>query len=617
MSKKLPTVSKAKKATSVTLLRELNKKYRAVHTRYERLFWQSYMGDHAVDVAFTKAQIARENFRSNEKLSAEVQRNLTTSSVSERIKLEQWALFFSKFQTPAAVRDIFKKVVALEKDIRTKQADRKEGYIDPKTKKYIHASRAQMSSMQMTHPDEKVRKACFMALEELAKTCAAELILLVNLRNQYAQGLGFEDFYAYKVHTEENMTKQELFDLFDTIYDKTKFAFATVREMEKTLPGLRKPWNRGYLLSGNFTKEADPYFPFTKALERWGRSFNQLGISFHGGTLQLDLLDRAGKYENGFCHWPELVHFEGKKRIPGAANFTCNVVYGQIGSSHQGYNTLFHEGGHAAHLLNTEETEACVNNEYPPASTAWDETQSMFLDTMLSSAEWNSRYATSHEGEIFPFSLFETEVNKLQALAPLRMNSIASVMNFERALYEEKNLTEVKLYKIAKTVYRKFTDNSVDSLRLLSIPHIYSWESACSYQGYGLAELALSQWREYFYKKYGYIVDNPAVGKEMSAVWKYGSAKSFPVCVKLATGEKLSPDAFLRKVTATPEAVIKNAKARIKRLASVPKSKKAINLNATIKMVHGKKLVATNKKSFEDMVAQYAKWLETQTVRNH
>ena len=107
------------------------------------------------------------------------------------------------------------------------------------------------------------------------------------------------------------------------------------------------------------------------------------------------------------------------------------------------------------------------------------------------------------------------------------------------------------------------TDTEVDSLRLLSIPHIYSWESACSYQGYGLAQLAVYQWREYFYKKYGFIVDNKAVGKEMRAVWKYGSAKTFPECVKLATGNKLSPEAYLKQITASADTVLKTAKQKI------------------------------------------------------
>ena len=610
MSKK-PTVSKR---TTKEFISTLNTNYRAVHTRYERLFWQSYMGDHAIDEKFFSAQLAREAFRSNETLCLEVKDRLEKARGADAKKLEQWAWFFSKYQTPDSVRTIFSKIVSLEKDIHKKMSSRTEGYIDPKTKSFVSASRAQMSSMQLTHADEKIRKACFVAQEELAKSCAAELIQLVGLRNEYAHALGYEDFYAYKVRTEEDMSKEELFSIFDTIFEKTKYAFSHLRTMEKELPGLRKPWNRGYLLSGDFTKEADAYFPFENALERWGRSFNQLGISFHGGTLQLDLLDRAGKYENGFCHWPDLVYFEGKKRIPGSANFTCNAVFGQVGSSERAYNTLFHEGGHAAHLLNTEESEACVNNEYPPASTAWDETQSMFLDTMLSSIEWKTRYATSNDGEAFPYSLFEKEMRKMRPLAPLSMNGIASVMYFERALYEEKNLTEKKLLTIAKSVYRTFTDTEVDSLRLLSIPHIYSWESSCSYHGYGLAELALFQWREYFYKKYGYIVDNKQVGTEMRAMWKYGSAKSFPECVKLATGKKLSPNAFLKNATASVATVLKTTKKRIELTQQVPQSKKPIDLQAHIKMVHGKTIVATNKKSFEDMAHTYATWLTTQKV---
>ena len=26
-------------------------------------------------------------------------------------------------------------------------------------------------------------------------------------------------------------------------------------------------------------------------------------VTYRGATMQLDLLDREGKYSNGFCHW--------------------------------------------------------------------------------------------------------------------------------------------------------------------------------------------------------------------------------------------------------------------------------------------------------------------------
>ncbi|MFT7507410.1 MAG: Zn-dependent oligopeptidase [Acidimicrobiales bacterium] len=609
---------KAKKETKVTnvktLLHTLNTTYLRIHTNYEKLFWISYMGDHSVDDRFEKAQIARETFRSNEKLLHKVTEALHGATKKETKLLEQWEHFFSKFQTPVEAKGVFKQIISLEKTILKKQTTRKEGYIHHETKKFVKAPRAQMQNIMTTHADEKMRKACFVALEDLAIICAEEFVELVALRNQYAQILGYEDFYAYKIKTEEGMTKHELFTIFDEIYEETKFAFKEYHKLEKTLPRLRKPWNLGYMLAGDFTKETDQYFPFEEALDRWGRSFAALGISYQGGKLQLDLLNRDGKYENGFCHWPYLVHYKDDKKIPGSANFTCNVVYGQVGSSEAGYNTLFHEGGHAAHLMNSTQSQVCVNNEYPPASTAWDETQSMFLDTVLSSIEWKTRYAKNEDGVVYPFDLYQRRLEKLHRFAPLSMMGISSVMKFEKRVYEEKKLTKKKLLAIAKATYVEHTDTSVASYRLLSIPHIYSWESSCAYQGYGLAQLALTQWREYFYKKYDYIVDNPKVGKEMTKMWTYASSETFSDCVKMATGKKLSAKPYIKSVTSSIEIVTRNAKKRIKKLETVKSFGKDINLNAEIKMVHGKKTITTNKKGFEVMAAHYKAWLETQRI---
>ena len=613
-------LNKRKKTASSnpkTLLSRLNEGYLRVHRNYERLDWITKMGDHAAQDRYEKAKLAREAFRTNEKHLGAILKTLETAKGKDKEHLEGWKLFFEKYQTPASVKPLFEKIVALEKKISKKMATRKEGFIHPKTKKFTKASRAQMQDLMFTHEDEKIRKACFVALENLALVCVDEYVKLVALRNEYAVALGYEDFYAYKLRLEEDMSKEELFALFDAIFEKTKYAFKDLRKMEEKMPGLRKPWNRGYLLAGDFTKESDQYHPFEEALTRWGESFMRMGINFQGSTIQLDLLDREGKYENGFCHWPELIHFKNGKRHTGQSNFTCNAVFGQVGSSEQAYNTLFHEGGHAAHYLNSEQTQVCFNHEYPPSSTAWAETQSMFLDSVYSSIEWTSRYAKNQAGETYPFSLFEKEVRKLYKLSPLAMNGISMVMNFERSIYEENNLTAKKVVKIAKDTYAKYRDSSVPTVTILGVPHIYSWQSACAYQGYGLAQLALVQWRAYFMKKYGYIVDNPKVGKEMKKVWALGSSVSFPECVKIATGKKLSAEPYIKAVTAPLNKRLAGAKKRIARLEKVAKRKKTIELDATIKLVHGKKTIATNKKSFEDMAAKYAQWLQTQKVKTH
>ncbi len=591
----------------------LNTTYAKLHRRYEDLFWKSYMGDHSVNKEKDVAMKARDLFRMDELLKEKTAKFAELVTGEEKERLLQWNKFFSLYQVPSHVKKIKEAISKLETEIESARAMRKEGYIDPVTKKFTVASLNAISSLMRTSSDEKLRRACFIAQQTLAQTNVSSYLKLVALRNNFAQAVGFEDFYAYKLAVEEGMKKKDLFPLFNKIYQKTKYAFKNIRKLElQQKKGLRKPWNYGFMFAGSLTKEEDPYLPFEQALERWGRSFENMGINYKGGVLVLDLLDRKGKYNNGFCHWPEPVTYRNGAYTPGRSHFTCNVVLGRSGQANQGMVTLFHEGGHAAHLLNCRNKDICLNIEYPPASTAWDETQSMFLDSVYTSIEWKSRYAKTSSGDPYPFTLFEKRVKELSVLRPLDLMGIMMVCEFEKRVYEDKKLTSTKLLKIARETSKKYRDLSVSSIGLLEVPHIYSWESACSYHGYGLATMALTQWREYFERKYGYIVDNPQVGKEMERVWRYGAAKPFKEMVELATGEKLSADPFVRRVTATDKEVIEKAKKRIQLLSKKRTTQTKISLNATIKMVHGKQVIADNKKGFEAMVKKYASWLQTQ-----
>src|SRR5690606_36403009 len=122
-------------------------------------------------------------------------------------------------------------------------------------------------------------------------------------------------------------------------------AFAAEHEQ-----GALDPWNFRFLRAGEVERELDSYFGFADALERWGRSFHALGVRYRGATLTLDLVDRSGKYENGFMHGPGPAYFDAGNWRPARVNFTANAVVGQIGSGLVAADTLFHDGGHAAHF---------------------------------------------------------------------------------------------------------------------------------------------------------------------------------------------------------------------------------------------------------------------------
>ena len=606
MNKK--NTSKFKSAKS--LLDFLNDTHVKLHKEYEDLFWLSYMGDHSVDEKMNNAQQARDEFRSNKNLKSEVDLHIGKTKGKTKDRLKVWDHFFSLYQVSDEALQIRKRAGDLESKIAKIRTSRKEGYVDPTTNKFIESSENVMRVVKATNSDEKVRKACFDAMEKQPMDTLDDYIELIKMRNEYAHALGFSDFYEYKARIDEDMSKKELFSIFDNLYEKTKFAFKNVRKMEKDMPGLLKPWNFSYMLSGNFVAEEDPYFRFENVLSYWGKSFAALGIGFKGGKVMLDLLDRQGKHNNGFCHYPDLVHYKNGVRIPGSAGFTSNAVPGQVGSGVQGINTVFHEGGHAADRLNSIQQESCVNTEYPPASVSWAETHSMFMDSISDSIEWRTRYAKDDKGKPYPFDLFERKLSKLYTLRPLALMGVCFVVDFERRIYEAKKLDREFVLDTAREMYKKYFDMSEQSISVLNIPHIYSWESSGYYHGYGLAELTVFQWREYFYKKYGYIVDNKNVGKEIRRIWSYASLYPAKKLVRMAMGKSISPNAFIKEVKLPIEKLIKRAKEKIRRLEKVPRYEKPIDLNGRIVMVHGKKKIADNSRSFEDMDRKYKAWLK-------
>ncbi len=283
--------------------------------------------------------------------------------------------------------------------------------------------------------------------------------------------------------------------------------------------------------------------PFGLALRRWIHSFRRLGIQFRGATMQLDLLERPGKHQNGFCHGPVPSWIaEDGQWVPAAINFTAEAKPDQTGSGLRAINTLFHEGGHAAHFANVVQNSPCFSQEYAPTSMAYAETQSMFCDSLVSDADWLMRYATTADGRAIPPALIMERIASSQPMRAFDARSIAVVPYFESALYQmsDDDLTPDAVLRLARETERRVL--GVESPRpLLAIPHLLNQESAASYQGYLLALMAVSQTRAHFLGELGYLTDNPAIGPALAAhYWEPGNSVDHNSMLRSLTGDGFS-----------------------------------------------------------------------------
>jgi oligoendopeptidase F len=220
--------------------------------------------------------------------------------------------------------------------------------------------------------NEDVRRSCWNGLRGIGEFALSNgFVELVKHRNAMARELGYPDFYDYKVTQAEGFGKSTLFEMLDELERDTRplLEYARSRLAEEKGNAALAPWNSGFMMAGEVTVKLDPYFPFERSVETWGRSFAALGISYRGASMDLDLLDRKRKYSNGFCHWPQVAWRKTDGTFqPSTAHFTSLADPSAVGSGFTALTTLMHEAGHAAHFANICQPSPLFAQERAPTS---------------------------------------------------------------------------------------------------------------------------------------------------------------------------------------------------------------------------------------------------------
>ncbi len=603
----------------------LNHDYLKVHKTKEDLFWDTYMAvsdDHA---AFARAEQAFKDFIADPSSLAEVRRHLTSLAQLPdneerrmlRHGLQGWlALFECNIIDNETARRHMHELIEMEAALFSLRREFTMSHLNERGERE-EATLGMLSTNMATNPNELARKSSHDALLDLERWVLEHGFLdIVRKRNELAQALGFPNYFDYKVRKNEQMSAEQLFAVLDDFEIRTRAA------NQLTLANLArdkgeealKPYNLRYHMSGDITRRLDPYLPFAKGLERWVESFRRLGITYRGALMQLDLLERKGKYQNGFCHGPipSFVDEQGRW-VAGQINFTAEAKPDQVGSGARAINTLFHEGGHAAHFANVTQNSPCFSQEFPPTSMAYAETQSMFCDSLLDDADWLKRYASNSAGEPLPDELIRIKIETTQPFRAFAERSILVVSYFESELYRmsDAERTPRAVLALARSCEQRILGVAQSPRPLLAIPHLLNQESAASYHGYLLANMAVYQTRAFFRRRFGYLTDNPAVGPLLAQhYWAPGNSLSHDATLRSLTGEGFSARYLAEACNQSVDEAWKQAQQIIAAAAqreypqAYPDS-----LEARIRILHGREIIADNSQSDGMMCQQFEDWV--------
>jgi hypothetical protein len=599
----------------------LNREYLARHEPMEDALWQAFMGltddPTAAQATLDERQIALSAWIQDPTRLAEARAaRATAATEEERVALDGWATTFVAHGIDSAEgRALAAKIIEMEGALANARAAMRLGYVDP-TNGFTPASSVRLGTMVRTDPDERLRRAAWEGLRSIEEYVLANgFIELVRERNRLGRMMGGEDYYDWKVKRVERMSKREIFTVLGELERLTRDAGRRGLDHLRSLhgDGAVRAWNLMFLFAGDITREQDPYFLFGPAIRRWGQSFAAMHVRFRGATLTLDLLDRKGKYENGFMHGPGPAWRDHGVFQPARINFTANAIPGMIGSGSRAAITLFHEGGHAAHFANVDMPSPCFGQEQAPTSVAFAEIPSMFMDSLLSDADWQRRYATNAGGEPMPIELIERAARSTQPGAAIVVRAMLAVCFAEKAIYEipDAELSPERVLSAIRDAERSLLMIEDGSGRpALSVPHLLSGQSSAYYHGYVMADMGVRQTRDFFVKRDGHLLDNPRIGPDLTMhYFRPGNSKTLNEMLKSLTGQTLSPNALAHDVSRTADDAIAEARERIERMRTIPRFDRAIDLDAKVRVIDGRETIAELDGDFESFAAQFERWI--------
>ena len=522
-----------------TFLSQHNKAIEPLHGDYSRSFWEMSLAGTSESVDALVAAKGRyldiyRDRKAFERLKSwRKERSSDLGDLTAR-ELDCAYLDFLPYQMDADVlKEIVYREAQIEKTFNTFRAD-----LDNRK-----VSDNEMREMLGSLEDIDQRRRVWEASKQVGEAVAEDLVALVELRNKEAARLGFADYYALMLETQE-LDEGWLFSLLDELESASEDAFVNAKtDLDQRLKqrfrvpaAASHPWLYSdpffqELPSMGVTDKLDAIFEDQNLEELTRRHFQSLGMEIDDLLRDADLYERDGKSQHAFCLDVDRM---------GDIRVLCNIC-----PNERWMSVMLHEFGHAVYDKYNDRSLPFALRR--PAHTFTTEAVAMLNGRMTKTPSWLVRFAG-----VSPETAAEMSGEIFQALRGSMLVFVRwalTLVRFERELYRDPrqdlgplwwNLVE-RIQKVRPPQDRTRADWA--SKIHLAVAPVY-------YHNYILGELMASQVLDYVGREVAPDGDifTGQVGAYMTRqLFEPGARWAWNSLLERATGEGLTPRHFLRQ----------------------------------------------------------------------
>ena len=482
-------------------------------------------------IAMSAYHSSKEKFDEFKRLLAEAEKEGELPPLLKR-ETDEVRNAFEQAQFP---QEIMEKMTKLSGEIE-QMFQNQRGELDGK-----EYTNNELLEMLEKETDSARRQEIWEALKQVGELVADKIVELAKIRNEAARALGYNNYWEMTVSFQD-FDPAELTAIFEELERETAPIFARVKsELDEELKakfGVSEimPWH----YDNPFFQQAPPSAEIDKNIFFTGKTaedinqiairyYDSLGLETRGILANSDLFDREGKSQHAFSN---NMNLEGDVRV------LCNLK-----PTADWMNTQLHELGHSVYEIYVDPTLPYDLRTACHIFTT--EGIALMLEKVTDFPAWLIEFAGVDPAVA---RIAESALKKQRVREQLIFCRWTIVMfHFERALYEnpDQDLRSlwwdtVEKYQLMK---RPAGRNKAD---WASKPHFVI--APVYYHNYMLGELFGAQLRRSLPFDAGHFASKEVGAALIKKVFEPGMRYHWNEFVKEATGEPLSPKAFVEEL---------------------------------------------------------------------